>query len=99
MLNAFLGWAKRVQSNCAGKSVRARISKREQAGNPSARIDLETPLALARITFWQSRDFVAEIVTRDTAETLYLKCGQLDQGQDPAAPFAPFIQALGVGLK
>ncbi len=99
MLNAFIGWARRMQRDCAGKSVRAHITTREHAGNPSARITFETPLAFARLSYWQSRDFVAEIITRDTANTLFLEHGQIEPGQDLYFTFAPFIEALGVGLK
>lgn len=62
-LEEFLSWAARY-----GTPHRGGITD-----NPSARVDIETDAATARITYWESAHCDAEIIDLESGKDLYRK--------------------------
>ena len=67
--------------------------------NPSARLDIDMPTTVARITCWQSGDYDAEVIDLETERTLYSTHGILQEGQFLSEQFAPFFEVLGMTVK
>ncbi|GAA4347543.1 hypothetical protein GCM10023165_32490 [Variovorax defluvii] len=98
MLDTFITWAQRVQSHTAGPSLKIQLTGNEEPENPSARLDFDSPFAIARITFWNSGDYDAEVSARETGRTIYSGFGLIDEGRDLSHLFAPVFRALRVDL-
>lgn len=99
MLNSFVGWARQIEGGQVAKSVEARVTESQMSDNPSARLDIDTPTTVARITCWQSGDYEAEVIDLETERTLYSTHGTLYEGQILSEQFAPFFKTLGVTVK
>ena len=59
MLSSFLTWARHLQANHGLKMVEARVTEGSSSANSSARLDIDTPTTVARITCWESGDYDA----------------------------------------
>ncbi|WP_307590745.1 immunity protein TriTu family protein [Variovorax boronicumulans] len=98
MLDRFIGWAHAVQAaqTRAHENVEARLTESEPSANPSARLDVDTPTAVGRITCWDSGDYDAEAIDLQTERSLYTDRGTLREGEEMSKKFSPFFKALGI---
>lgn len=99
MLSSFLEWARQVQANQGSRSVEARVTEGLSSDNPSARLDIDTPRTVARITCWESGDYEAEIIDLETERTIYSSHGVLHAGQSILEQVSPFLKVLGIEAK
>lgn len=94
MITSFIRWAKDFQESPAGRRVKAQVMENPTSDNPSARLDIDTPSAVARITCWESGDYDAEILDIYTEKTLYWEQGVIEGENVFSEAFAPFFKAL-----
>lgn len=99
MLRGFLDWAREALFKSKPQSIEARITESEASGSPSARLDVDTPAAVARITFWESGDYVAEVIDLETGRTLFSDHGQCRDGAVFSKQFAPFLKSLDITIE
>jgi hypothetical protein len=99
MLNNFIVWARQVADMRLGKDVDAQVAESEMSDNPSARLDIDTPTAVARITCWESGDYVAEVVDLETERTLFSAHGNLREEEAFSDQFVDFFKSLGIMAK
>ncbi|WP_137940523.1 hypothetical protein [Chitinivorax sp. B] len=96
MLNKFIDWATQIASKPIGNDVVAQVTESEMSDNPSARLDIDTPTTVARITCWKSGDYDAEVIHIETERTLFSSHGNLQQGLEFSDQFADFFKSLGI---
>ncbi|MDT4329986.1 immunity protein TriTu family protein [Methylomonas sp. MED-D] len=96
MLDTFIGWAKQITDKALGNDVEARVTESEMSHNPSARLDIDTPTMVARITYWESGDFDAEIIELETERTIFSSHGSLHEGRAFSEQFADFFESLSI---
>jgi len=98
MLDKFIEWAHAVQSaqTKAHEDVEARLTESDPSDNRSARLDVDTPTAVGRITCWESGDYDAEAIDLQTECSLYTDRGTLREGEEMSKKFSPFFEALGI---
>ena len=96
MLNLFVGWARQVEVSQIGKIAEAHLTESMMSDNPSARLDIDTPTAVARVTCWDSGNYDAEVIDLETERTLYSSNGTLQSGQNLSVQFTAFFEALGI---
>lgn len=94
MLDLFLEWARKFQADLSSKAVKASVFEAPCSDNPSARIDIDTPTAVARITCWKSGDYDAEIIDIETERALYSTHGVFKAGRAIEEQVSPFLKAL-----
>jgi hypothetical protein len=99
MLNLFLEWARQIQANHGLESVEAHVVEGAACDNPSARLDIDTPTLVARITCWESGDYDAEVLDIETEQTIYSSHGVLHAGQAIGQQIFPFLTALGLSAE
>lgn len=96
MLNSFLEWARQVEARQGAKGLDSRVTEGSSSDNPSARLDIDTPTTVARITCWESGDYDAEVIDIETERTLYSSHGVFQEGRAVAEQVSPFLEALGI---
>ncbi|GAA4345877.1 hypothetical protein GCM10023165_30310 [Variovorax defluvii] len=96
MLDTFIAWAQRIQAQTAGPSLKIQLTENDEPENRSARLNFDAPFAIARITFWNSGDYDAEVSARETGRVTYSGFGLIDEGRDLSHLFAPVFRALRV---
>ena len=99
MLNTFIDWARQVADKPLGKGVEARVTESQVSDNPSARLDVDTPTTVARITCWESGDYDAEVIDMETEQTLFSSHGHLRGGNSFSEQFASFFKFLGIAIE
>lgn len=99
MLSSFISWARQVEISPVGVEVGARVTESEMSDNPSARLDIDTPTIVARITCWESGDYDAEAIDLETERTLYSSHGTFQMGQNLFEEFRAFFEAVGIAVK
>jgi hypothetical protein len=99
MLNTFIEWAQQVASKPLGNDIEARITESQTSDNPSARLDIDTPATVARITCWESGDYDAEVIDIETERTLFSIHGHFRGGQSFSEQFAAFFQSIGIATE
>ena len=73
-------------------SLLATLESKAKPRTTSARLDLDTPMALARITCWESDDYNnAEVIDRETEQMIFSIHGRLCEGQAVSEPFSAFF--------
>ncbi|WP_035055802.1 immunity protein TriTu family protein [Andreprevotia chitinilytica] len=94
MLTLFLEW---VYTRAAEQMPAAEmyVTFCAETDNRAARLDLDTPTAVARITCWDSGDYFAEILEFETAKHVYTSHGQLVPDECLSERFQDFFVALG----
>lgn len=97
MLNYFIEWANSVTVGQFAEAMEARITLGEASNNRSARLDIDTPKAIARITYWESGDYDAEIIDLESEGQLYARRGMHQAGEPLSQQFRAFFEVLGVG--
>ncbi|MET3441517.1 hypothetical protein ABIC94_002275 [Variovorax paradoxus] len=98
MLDRFIDWARAIQTaqNGARDNVEAQLTESDPSDNRSARLDVDTPTAVGRITCWESGDYDAEAIDLQTERSLYTDLGTLREGEEMSKKFSPFFEALGI---
>jgi hypothetical protein len=96
MLNFFLDWAKHIDEAQTSLGVEAKVTESEPSDNSSARLDIDTPTAVARITCWCSGEFHAEVIDLDTEQMSFSSHGVFRSDLPIAMQVAPFVAALGI---
>lgn len=99
MLSSFLAWARQVQANRGLKKIEVLLTEGPKSDNPSARLDIDTPTSVARITCWESGDYDAEVIDIETERTIYSSHGVLDARQAIAQQVSAFLEALEIETK
>ena len=94
MLNKFIEWANKFAAESSERGVVAKITESEMSDNPSARLDIDTPTKVARITFWESGDYFAEILNNKTGQSMFLSRGSFDINLDFSNEFVGFFERL-----
>lgn len=94
MLNAFIDWANQFENTTIGKYSTAKVTASEMSDNPSVRLDIDTPTSVARITFWESGDYDAEVIHIETERTIYSIHGNIQFELDFSNRFADFFKSL-----
>ena len=79
--------------------LEAQVTEAFGSDNPAARLDIDTPTAVARVTCWESGDFDAEVIGLETEETLFSCHGVFERERTVAEQMVPFLAALGVIAK
>jgi hypothetical protein len=96
MLNDFIDWARSVTAGQITGAMEARITIGEPSNNPSARLDVDTPAAVARITCWESGDYDAEVINLESEQQTYVCRGTLQAGESLSERFRSFFEVLGI---
>ena len=78
-------------------SLLAALESKAKPRTTSARLDLDTPMVLARITCCESGDYNnAEVIDMETEQMIFSIHGRLCERQAVSEPFADFFKSLGV---
>lgn len=98
MLNRFIGWANSVEAaqTKLHNDIEVQLSESDPSDNRSARLDVDSPTAVGRITCWESGDYDAEALDLHTERSLYTDRGTLREGDEMSKKFSPFFEALGI---
>lgn len=99
MLNSFLEWARQVGASHGARGVESRVTEGPSSDNPSARLDIDAPTTVARITCWESGNYDAEVIDLETERTLYSSHGVFQEDRSIAEQVSPFIEALNIAAK
>ncbi|NDP59175.1 MAG: hypothetical protein GZ090_07450 [Oxalobacteraceae bacterium] len=94
MLNDFIDWAKSVVAKPCGEFITVRLTVGSNSANPSARLDVDTPFSVARITYWDSNDFEAEVIDLDSEKQIYSQYGKFRPEAQLSTQFQPFFDVL-----
>jgi hypothetical protein len=78
----FVTWLDSIVKQAEFLDLQPKVTKSVPSQNCSARLDVETPTKLGRITAWSSGDFHAEIVDLNTSTDLFSESGHLDPDID-----------------
>ncbi|MFC4311214.1 hypothetical protein ACFPN2_19100 [Steroidobacter flavus] len=98
VLIAFVNWANGLAAVTNQTTLEVTVTLCEPTPHPSARADIDTPGKVARITFWASRSYHAEILASDSGEVLYSKYGSAEADESLTAVFRPFLEQLGLSV-
>lgn len=98
MLNSFLEWARQVGAS-HGARGESRVTQGPSSDNPSARLDIDAPTTVARITCWESGDYDAEVIDLETERTLYSSHGVFQEDRSIAEQVSPLIEALNIAAQ
>jgi hypothetical protein len=96
MLSTFVGWARQLASRSLGIGIEVRVTKSDISDNPSARVDIDTPTTVARITCWESSDYDAEVIDIDTEQTIFSVHGRMQRKGALSKQFVAFFKAIGI---
>lgn len=98
MLNRFIGWAHSVEAaqTKLHEDIEMQLTESDPSDNRSARLEVDTPTAVGRITCWESGDYDAEALDLQTERSLYADHGILREGEEMSKKFSPFFEALGI---
>ena len=91
MLNKFIEWAKLAAAEHADNSVKSEVTIANASSRPSARLDIDTVYAAARITCWEGGDYYSEIMARKNGEQIYSRHGALQIDCSLSQQFEPFF--------
>src|SRR5688500_2682741 len=94
MLDFFIDWAKSVVDGQASGGMEASIALSEVSNNRSARLDLDTPAAVARITCWQDGSYDAEITALASEKQIYAHRGTVQTEKPLSQQFDHFFDAF-----
>lgn len=73
MLNSFLDWGSKKRVELVRNGFNVLLVSGEVTSNPSARLDIDSDKAVARITAWDSGDVDLEVINIETEVTTYSK--------------------------
>lgn len=93
MLQLFIELAKRLQ-DANLDDVTVTLTESDPSDNCSARIDIDAPLVIARITCWETGDYVAEVIDLATEKTIYSSQGLLQKDEIMEDHFSSFFKSI-----
>jgi hypothetical protein len=96
VLTGFIEWAHRIRSCETAGKFQSAIAVSEISANCSARLDITTPVASGRITYWETGDYFAESIEIITEEEIYSKHGILRESETLSRCFKDFLNSLGI---
>lgn len=96
MLNNFVVWATQKVGELNNVGAHVTVTRGAMSPNPAARMDIDTQDALARITFWDDGNAVAEVIALDSDETKYTRRFTLASPSEFDAAFSEFFSFLGL---
>lgn len=96
MLDIFIAWAQQFAGKSWGKGIEVRVAEARSSSNPSARLDIDTPKTVARITCWENGDYDAEVIDAESEQRLFSTHGGLQEGQALSKQFAAFFKSQGI---
>jgi hypothetical protein len=94
VLQKFISWAESIVANKTPEFLEASVTISEPSGNRSARLDIDTKNEVARITFWESGDYCAEILDVESESNTYIENGLLRSGESLPEKLRPFFKIL-----
>jgi hypothetical protein len=97
MLISFLAWAKKIvaqELEIFKKDMSAEITESAPSDNPSVRLDIDTQDVVARLTFWHSGDYNAEVIHFHTERMIYSSVGKIKEGENLPDVFSSFLDAI-----
>lgn len=98
MLNEFISWGESVSKSKLPDAVTIYLTIGEPSPNRSARLDIDTPTAVARITCWDSGEYNAEALSVESEEVIYSFSGRIEPGRLLTEQFGGLFQALNLTL-
>ena len=99
MLNDFINWAKSVAASQFRVAIEMRVTVGNASDNPSARLDVDTPSAVARITCWESGDYELEVIDIDSEKQIFAQGGKVETGALLSEQFRSFFEMLGIAIE
>src|SRR5471032_3357862 len=94
MLQTFCAWAKDTIA-ALPPEIHAQLTLGVTSPNPAAILGFHTPVALGRITFWDSGDYVAEILAQESGRDLFEQIGACRSADALTARLRQFLSKLG----
>ena len=96
MLNAFVDWANGKRDELTRNDFKVALVVSDESSNPSARLDVDSETAVARITAWNSGDIDLEVIDIEEEVTIYSKQLSLSGAVQFDSEFRDFFAALGL---
>jgi hypothetical protein len=94
MLDTFCRWAQQaITSLPAG--VRAQLTLNAPSENSSARLDLDTPVYMGRVTCWNSGDFYWQILDMRSGRDVLDQHGKFEPAATVEMSLQPFLREFG----
>ncbi|MBJ7309815.1 hypothetical protein ACFOLJ_10510 [Rugamonas sp. CCM 8940] len=94
MLDIFFSWTKNAKA-LLPFGVHAELTVGAVSSNSSARLDLEAPAGIGRVTCWESGDFCAEILDPDSGRDVFEQSGEFDSIEALEQQLTGFLTTLG----
>lgn len=98
MLDELIIWLKKYVDLSSSEIISLQIKKSETSSNSSIRIDIDTNKEVARLTFWESGDYAAEIIELESDEVIFINHGNVQGASDFSSKFSDFFSILGVDI-
>lgn len=95
MLEKFRLWANGVSSTSEAAEVEILLTDSIPSDNSSGRLDIDASEAIGRLTFWESGDYVAEVISLSDGETTYLIQGRICDSESFSSHFGDFLRLMG----
>jgi hypothetical protein len=95
MLDAFCRWAQRAIAELPA-GVEARLTLNSPSENSSARLDLDAPAYMGRITCWNSGDFYWEILDSNSGRDVMDQRGKVALAATVDLSLQPFLREFGI---
>ncbi len=96
MLTQFIEWAHRIKSGNVPRNFTSTVAVSDLSENCSARFDIDTPVALGRVTFWETGAYHAQTIDLVTEKTIYEHRGRAQNGDTIPLCFTEFLKSLEV---
>jgi len=95
MLDTFCRWARQAMAKLsAGMEVKLTLNTPSE--NSSARLDLDTPVYMGRITCWNSGDFHLQILDINSGRDLLDQHGKIECATSVDTSLKPFLHEFGI---
>ncbi|MES2076772.1 MAG: hypothetical protein V4462_14250 [Pseudomonadota bacterium] len=94
MLDIFFSWTKNAKA-LLPTGVQTELTVGKVSSNPSARLDLDAPTGMGRVTCWESGDFCAEILDPDSGRDVFAQSGEFNSIEALERQLTGFLATLG----
>lgn len=98
MLDKFIFWVNQIQDLSFGADIQFQLTESEYSSNPSARLDIDTPSMIARVTCWNSGDYNAEIIDIETERTIFSFNGSFEHPEKISLELSTFFELIGISI-
>lgn len=96
MLTQFIEWAHRIKSTNVPGNFTSTVAVSNLSENCSACFDIDTPVALGRVIFWETGAYHAQSIDLVTERTIYEHHGTAQNSETIPLCFIEFLKSLGV---